>query len=187
MTNMPESGIPKDYIRSSAAIAIFPSTLAGGFVFGGQFGRGVIVSKDEKTGKWSVPAVFTIAGLSWGLQIGGQATDIILLIRNERGVDGLLQSKFKLGGDASIAVGPVGREAEAATDLMLKSGILSYSRSRGAFIGVKLEGAVIAAEDENNAALYGTGVTAKDILKGKQLFPTKSAERLMADLSQYEK
>ncbi|MBF0494484.1 MAG: lipid-binding SYLF domain-containing protein [Candidatus Omnitrophica bacterium] len=184
MTQMPEDGIPVSLLKDSYAVAIFPSTLSGGFIFGGQYGQGVVVVKG-KDKKWGTPAVFTITGVSWGMQIGGQATDIILLIMNERGLDGLLQSKFKLGGDASVSAGPVGRDASAATDLTLKSGLLSYSRSRGAFIGLKLEGAVMAVSGDANSELYGKDLTSRSILLDGAVKPTKSAARLLKDLQKF--
>ncbi|PIU41945.1 MAG: hypothetical protein COS99_02780 [Candidatus Omnitrophica bacterium CG07_land_8_20_14_0_80_42_15] len=185
MTKMPEDGIPGTLIKNSYAVAIFPSTVGGGFIIGGKYGQGVIIAKDKQAGGWSAPAVFNLAGASFGWQIGGQATDIILLIGNERGLDGLLQSSFKLGGDASVAAGPVGRDAEAATDLQLKGGILAYSRSRGAFIGIKLEGSVLSFNKEANTSLYGVDVTASDILIKKSVKHTESAQRLIKDLGKY--
>jgi lipid-binding SYLF domain-containing protein len=145
----------------------------------------VILAKDKKTNKWSAPAVFNLGGASFGLQIGGQATDIILLVMSERGLDGLLQSKLTLGADAAVSAGPVGRDAQASTDLQLKGGIFSYSRSRGAFIGVKLEGAVISYNSEANQALYDKAVSAQDLLISKSLESPKSAERLLQNLTKY--
>jgi len=185
MTQMPEDGIPVSLLNDCYAVAIFPSTVSGGFVIGAQYGQGVIVAKDKATNAWTAPAVFNIAGGSFGWQIGGQATDIMLLIMNERGLDGLLQSKFKLGADAAIAAGPIGREAEAATDLQLKGGILSYSRSRGLFAGIKLEGSVISYNTEANTAIYGSEITARDILINKTVQPTEHADRLLKDLAKY--
>ena len=185
MTKMPEDGIPENLVKDCYAVAIFPSTIGGGFIVGGKYGQGVIVVKDKAASKWSAPAVFNLAGASFGWQIGGQATDIVLLVMSERGLDGLLSSKFKLGADASVAAGPVGRDAEAATDLQLKGGILSYSRSRGAFVGLKLEGAVISANSEANTSLYGASISARDILLSKKTEPTKAAGRLLDYLSKY--
>ncbi len=181
---MPDQGIPEDLLRSSQGIAIFPSTISAGFVFGGKYGQGVILIRD-KNGRWSPPAVFTIAGGSFGWQIGGQATDFVLLIMNRRSVDGLLQSRFKLGADANIAAGPVGRTAEASTDAQLKGGILSYSRSRGLFAGIKLEGAVITQHWDGDEAIYGRPVSAESILvKGMVKMP-ESAEGLVKILNKY--
>ncbi len=185
MTEMPEEGIPASAIKNAYAIAIFPSVIGGGFVFGGKYGQGIVIAKDAKDGNWGAPAVFNIAGASFGWQIGGQATDTILIIRNERGLDGLLSSKFKLGGDASVAAGPWGREAQAATNLQLKGMIWSYSRSRGAFIGLKLAGSVITANDGGNEDLYGDSYTPKEILLDGKVQPTDSADRLLKDLKKY--
>jgi len=185
MTRMPEEGIPESLLKDCYAVAIFPSTIGGGFIVGGKFGQGVIIAKDTTKHTWSAPAIFDLAGGSFGWQIGGQATDILLLVMNERGLDGLIQSSFKLGGDASVAAGPVGRDAEAAIDLQLKGGILSYSRSRGLFAGIKLEGAILSFNKEANASLYGTGVSAQDILITKKIQPSKDAERLLSSLSKY--
>jgi lipid-binding SYLF domain-containing protein len=187
MTEMPEDGIPENLIDDAHAVAIFPSVVGGGFVVGGKYGQGVIVAKDAGTGKLSAPAVFNIAGASFGWQIGGQATDVILLIMTERGLDGILASNFKLGGDASVAAGPVGREAAAATDLQLKGGILSYSRSRGAFIGLKLEGAVISFNKEANASLYEDGITARNVLIDQSVDYPEYSQRLMDNLKKYGK
>jgi lipid-binding SYLF domain-containing protein len=163
MTEMPEEGIPSSLIKKCHAVAIFPSTVGGGFIIGGKYGQGVIV----------------------GWQIGGQATDIILLVMTERGLDGLLQSKFKLGGDASVSAGPVGRDAQAATDLQLKGGILSYSRSRGLFAGIKLEGAIITFNRKANTSLYGGKASSRDILIERTVDVPDYAKRLMKNLRKY--
>lgn len=184
MNSMPDTAIPKDLLRKCKAIAIFPSTVGGGFIIGGKYGQGVILYKIDKN-NWSAPAVFNIGGGSIGWQIGGQATDLILLVMTDRGVDGLLQSKFTLGGDAAVAAGPAGRDTQASTDLQLKGGILSYSRSRGAFIGVKLEGTGISQNSEGNKALYKSSVTAKDILKEGKVKPTRGGRALIGNLIRY--
>ena len=182
---MPDQGIPEDLMRSARAIAIFPNTVSGGFVIGGKYGQGIIMVRDEKNGKWSPPAVFTIAGGSFGWQIGGQATDFVLLVMSKRGVDGILEGKFKLGADASLAAGPVGRAAEASTDIQLKGGILSYSRSRGLFAGAKLEGAMIDQVWEANETIYGKAFSAKQILIKNEAKMPKSAEGVLKVLDKY--
>jgi len=182
---MPDQSIPEDLLRSCQAIAIFPNTISGGFVIGGKYGQGIILVRDETTGKWSPPAIFTIAGGSFGWQIGGQATDFVLLIMSRRSVDGILQGKFKLGADASAAAGPVGRAAEASTDIQLKGGILSYSRSRGLFAGAKLEGAVITEDLSGNESLYGKNLSAKEILLRGQAKMPKSADTVIKILNKY--
>ncbi len=182
---MPDQSIPEDLMRSCSAIAIFPNTISAGFGIGGKYGQGIIMVRNETAGKWSSPAIFTIAGGSLGWQIGGQATDFVLLIMNRRSVDGILEGKFKLGADAAVAAGPVGRAGEASTDIQLKGGILSYSRSRGLFAGVKLEGAVIAQHWEGDEELYGKNLSAEEImLKNKGAMP-KSASGVLKVLNKY--
>jgi len=182
---MPDKSIPSDLFEKAYAVAIFPSTISAGFGIGGKYGQGIIMVRNENNRRWSPPAVFTLVGGSIGWQIGGQATDIILLIMNKRSVDGLLQSKFKLGADASVAAGPVGRDAQAATDAQLKGGILSYSRSRGLFAGVKLEGAVITQHHDGNMGLYGADIPAKGILFDKKAGMPKCADTLLKVLNKY--
>lgn len=182
---MPDQSIPEDLMRSCSAIAIFPNTVSAGFVFGGKYGQGIIMVRDPKTGKFSPPAIFTLGGGSFGWQIGGQATDFVLLVMNRRSIDGLLQGKFKLGADAAVAAGPVGRAAEASTDIQLKGGILSYSRSRGLFAGVKLEGAVITQHWDGDKELYGKNVSAESILLKNAVSMPKSADAILKVLNKY--
>ncbi len=183
---MPDQNIPENLLRDCSAIAIFPNTISAGFGIGGKYGQGIIMVRDERSRKWSAPAIFTIAGGSWGLQIGGQATDFVLLIMNRRSVDGLLEGKFKLGADASVAGGPVGRAAEASTDIQLKGGILSYSRSRGLFAGVKLEGAVIAQHWDGDKELYSKSLSAREILLENKAKMPDSAKDLLKVLDKYK-
>jgi len=182
---MPDQSIPEDLMRSCAGIAIFPNTISAGLGIGGKYGQGIMMVRDTKDGNWSSPAIFTIAGGSFGFQIGGQATDFVLLIMNPRSIDGILQGKFKLGADASVAAGPVGRAAEASTDVQLKGGILSYSRSRGLFAGVKLEGAVIAQHWEGDQELYGKKLSADEILMQNKAKMPKSADDVLKTLKKY--
>lgn len=161
---MPDQRIPESLIRKCQAIAIFPSTVSAGLGIGGKYGQGIIMVRNRSRDRWSSPAIFTLAGGSIGWQIGGQATDIVLLIMNKRSVDGILQGKFKLGADAAVSAGPVGRDAEASMDIQLKGGILSYSRSRGLFVGVKLEGAIIKEHRHGNKELYGNSLSADEII-----------------------
>ena len=184
---MPDQAIPEDLMKSCQAICIFPNTISAGFIFGGKYGQGIIMVRNNKTGRWSPPAAFTMAGGSFGWQIGGQATDFVLLVMNRRSVDGILDGKFKLGADASVAAGPVGRAAEASTDIQLKGGILSYSRSRGLFAGVKLEGAVITQEWDGNLVLYGKSFSARQILLENMVKMPRSADTLLGVLSKYPK
>ncbi len=181
---MPDQSIPEDLMRSCSAIAIFPSTISAGFGIGGQYGQGIIMVRNAN-GKWSPPAIFTLVGGSFGFQIGGQATDFVLLVMNDRSVDGLLQGKFKLGADAAVAAGPVGRAAEASTDIQLKGGILSYSRSRGLFAGVKLEGAVLAEHWDGDNELYGSTLSARDILLSNKASMPETAKVVLKVLEKY--
>ena len=181
---MPDMGIPESLIRGAQAIAIFPSTVSAGFGIGGKYGGGVILVRNEKSGQWSPPAIFTIAGGSIGWQIGGQATDIVLLFMSRRSIDGVLQGKIKLGADASVAAGPVGRSTQAATDVRL-GGILSYSRTRGLFAGAKLEGDVITENWGGNKGIYGERISADDILLEQGVKMPECADDLIEILSKY--
>ncbi|MDP3789076.1 MAG: lipid-binding SYLF domain-containing protein [Candidatus Omnitrophota bacterium] len=182
---MPDQGIPADLLRECSAIAVFPSTISAGFGIGGKYGQGIIMVRDEKSGKWTSPALFNLFGGSIGWQIGGQATDFVLLIMNRRSIDGILQGKFKLGADASVAAGPVGRAAEASTDVQLKGGILSYSRSRGLFAGAKLEGAVIVQNWDANKELYGKSFSAREIMLENKAKMPQSADGVLKVLNKY--
>ena len=185
---MPDQSIPEDLMRSSSAIAIFPSTISAGFGIGGKYGQGIIMVRDAKeAAKWSPPAIFTLVGGSIGWQIGGQASDFVLLVMNDRSIDGILQGKFKLGADAAVSAGPVGRAAEASTDVQLKGGILSYSRSRGLFAGVKLEGAALAQHWDGNRELYGKALSAREIILENNATMPKSADKVLKVLNKYKR
>jgi lipid-binding SYLF domain-containing protein len=149
----PDIGIPDQVMGSAQCVAVVPSMLKAGFVFGGRYGRGVASCRTAKG--WSDPAFFTIEGGSWGLQIGGQAVDLVMLIMNQKGMENLLNSKFKLGADASVAAGPVGRNAAADTDWTMRAQVLSYSRARGVFAGLELSGSVIKLDRESTREFYG--------------------------------
>lgn len=151
--NVKDKAIPKELLDTAEAIAVFPGVIKAAFLVGGRGGQGVISRRVK--GGWSAPAFFNLSGGSFGPQIGAQKTDYVLLIMNESGLNGLLKDKFELGGEASIAAGPVGREAAASTNPRLDAGILSYSRSKGAFIGAALKGAVITPDNDLNEAIYG--------------------------------
>lgn len=185
--SIPEKGIPLDLLKHCRAIAIFPDVLKGAFIFGAEGGKGIICAHDPETGKWSPPAFFTIAGGSWGLQAGIESTDFVLVITSKRGLDGLLTSKIKLGGDIAIAAGPVGRNAEASMDLLLRAEILSYSRSKGLFAGISLEGATIFQNQDANRALYGQELSAQDILIDKKVTATPLGEKLINSLNRYSR
>lgn len=153
----PDKGVPSSIMESALGIAVFPSLLKGGLVFGAQHGRGILSVRDKKGGGWSSPAFLTITGGSFGAQIGGQAIDLILVIKDQAGLEQLVQNQFKVGADASVAAGPVGRDASAATDIQMRAKILSYSRSRGLFAGVTLNGSTIRQDRDANDRFYGMG------------------------------
>jgi lipid-binding SYLF domain-containing protein len=157
-----EKSIPNDLLDRAEAVAVFPSVIKAGFILGGRGGRGVISRRIP--GGWSAPAFFDLGGGSIGLQIGASSTDYILLFMNEHAVESLLGDKFEIGGEGSVAAGPVGRSASASTDVKLNAQILSYSRSKGAFAGLELKGVVIKPDNEDNNQVYG--MTARDILTG---------------------
>jgi lipid-binding SYLF domain-containing protein len=160
----PDKGIPEEVLASAECVAVVPSLLNAGFVFGGRYGKGVASCRTPKG--WSAPAFFTIGGGSFGLQIGAQATDVVMLIMNKNGMDNLLSSKFKLGADASAAAGPVGRHAAADTDWKMKAQVLTYSRSRGIFAGLELSGAVIKQDKDSTREFYTRMVPFKTSLEG---------------------
>ena len=163
--NVKDKAIPKELLDGAEAIAVFPDVVKAAFIVGGRGGQGVI-SKRVKGG-WGPPAFFNLGGGSFGPQIGAQKTDYVLLIMNPSGVEGLLNDKFEVGGEVGVAAGPVGREAAASTNPRLDAGILSYSRSKGVFVGAALKGAVISPDNDLNEAVYG--VKAKDLLTGKPM------------------
>jgi SH3 domain-containing YSC84-like protein 1 len=163
--NVRDKAIPKELLDQAEAIAVFPGVVKAAFIVGGRGGQGVI-SKRVKGG-WGPPAFFNLSGGSIGPQIGAQKSDYVLLIMNPSGVEGLLGDKFEIGGEAGVAAGPVGREAAASTNPRLEAGILSYSRSKGAFIGAALKGAVISPDNDLNEEVYG--LKAKDVLMGKPM------------------
>ena len=178
----PDQRIPEEVLGSAECVAVVPSLLNAGFVFGGRYGKGVASCRTEKG--WSAPAFFTIGGGSFGLQIGAQATDVVMLIMNKGGMDSLLSSKFKLGGDASAAAGPVGRHAAADTDWTMRAQVLTYSRSRGLFAGLELNGAVIKQDKDSTREFYGRMVPFKTALKGEIEAP-KSAYPFLSTLAKW--
>jgi SH3 domain-containing YSC84-like protein 1 len=178
----PDQRIPEEVLASADCVAVVPSLLNGGFVFGGRYGRGVASCRTPKG--WSSPAFFMIGGGSFGLQIGGQATDVIMLIMNKGGMDNLLSSQFKLGADASAAAGPVGRHAAADTDWKMRAQVLTYSRSRGLFAGLELSGAVIKQDKDSTREFYGRMVPFKTSLKGEVPAP-KTAYPFLSSLAKW--
>ncbi|MGH9788544.1 MAG: lipid-binding SYLF domain-containing protein [Candidatus Acidiferrales bacterium] len=184
--NVPEN-VPQDLLDKAECVGVFPSVLKGAFIFGGSYGRGAFVcrSGEDFTGPWGPPAMYRIEGGSVGLQLGGQATDFVLLIMNPKGVNSLLRSKARLGADASAAAGPKGRTAEAATDLYLRAEILTYSRNRGLFAGVSLEGSSLRQDKGANENLYGRKVSAQRILREGAVQVPASGRTLVDSLNRH--
>jgi SH3 domain-containing YSC84-like protein 1 len=182
--NAPDSGPAYDLIRQSAGVAIIPDMFKGGFIVGGSYGKGVVVAR--KDGKWSGPSFVYIGAGSVGFQIGAQLTDLILVVIGQNTMESFLRSNFKLGADAAIAVGPLGAQATAATEILLKGGIYSYSRAKGLFAGVSLEGAGLGTEFDLNRAYYQTTSNPKDILYGQVETP-ESGKKLFQALSAFIK
>jgi len=182
--NMPD-GIPKDLLNKANCLVIYPSVKKAAFIVGGSYGRGLITCRKgvDFSHSWSAPAMFALEGGSFGFQIGAEATDFVLLVMNESGARSVMSSKVKLGGDASIAAGPVGRAASAETDVVMNAEILSYSRSKGVFAGVSLEGSTVRSDDGANKTLYGRDISAKEIVRGGKVPPPASARRLLAILN----
>jgi lipid-binding SYLF domain-containing protein len=168
----PDSGIPEEVLDHAKCVAVVPHLIKGGFVFGGENGKGVATCRTEKG--WSAPAFFAITGGSWGLQIGVEGVDLVLIIQNERGMQRLLSSKFELGADASVAAGPVGRHTSADTDWMLNAEVLTYSRARGIFAGLALNGAAIHSDEDSTRAVYGHAVPTSTILHGEIPSPAQA-------------
>ena len=178
----PEKGIPSNVLADTKCVAVVPSMLKIGLGIGGNHGKGVATCR-TRTG-WSAPAPMTVAGGSWGLQIGAEGVDLVMLIMNEKGMQNLLSSKFKVGADASAAAGPVGRQAAADTDWKMKSEVLTYSRSRGAFAGITIDGAVVKQDQDETRVLYGKMVPFEDILRGK-ITPPSESRSFLATLEKY--
>src|ERR1700723_4475430 len=161
----PDKGIPEEVLDHAKCIAVVPHLLKGGFVFGAENGRGVATCRTPNG--WSAPAFFAITGGSWGLQIGVEGIDLVLVIQGDKGMNDLIQSKFEIGGDASAAAGPVGRHASADTDWKLNTEILTYSRAKGIFAGIALKGAAIRRDDDSTQAIYGAEIPTRRILRGE--------------------
>jgi SH3 domain-containing YSC84-like protein 1 len=182
--NVP-SNIPGNVLNKATCVIVLPSVIKFALGVGGSYGRGVMSCRSGShfNGPWSAPSMMALEGGSFGLQLGGQATDFILLVMNPRGADSILSSQVKLGGDVAAAAGPVGRDAAASTDVTMRAEILSYSRSRGLFAGISLEGSTLRPDNDGNARLYGKGVTAKDIVINSAIPPPASAHLLLATLN----
>jgi lipid-binding SYLF domain-containing protein len=174
----PDKGIPEEVLEHAQCIAVVPHMIKGGFIFGAENGRGVATCRNANG--WSAPAFFAITGGSWGLQIGVEGVDLVMIIQNDRGMQHLINSNFQLGADASAAAGPVGRHATADTDWKLNTEVLTYSRARGAFAGLTLTGASIRRDEESTEAIYGHEVSTRRILKGEVAVPSSAARFLNA-------
>jgi SH3 domain-containing YSC84-like protein 1 len=187
MMDAPDGSIPSDLLRRSRAVVIFPSVIKAGLGVGGQYGTGVILRRNPSTKKWGPPAFITIVGGSFGWQIGVQATDLVLLVMSDVSLRSLFHDKFTIGADASVAAGPIGRDASASTDIALSAGILSYSRAQGLYAGVSLQGSVMQADWEANERYYGSELSVIDrFFEGKgPISPT--AGRLIELLNKYSR
>jgi lipid-binding SYLF domain-containing protein len=168
--------IPRSVLDKADAIAVFPSTLNAGFLIGAQRGKGIISVRHRTSGEWSAPAFLTLTGGSFGAQIGGESVDVVLIVMNRRGLERLLQNQFKIGGEASVSAGPVGRNAEAATDIQLRAEILSYSRSRGLFAGITLKGSAIRQDQDSNREFYGRAFRTREIVIDQMASSPQSPE-----------
>lgn len=178
-----DKGIPEEIIGSAKCVAVVPSYLKGGFIVGGSYGKGVATCRTP-TGTWSAPAMFRMEGGSFGLQIGGEAVDLIMIIMNDNGMNRLLSSKFKLGADASVAAGPVGRHVEGTTDWKLRAQVLTYSRSRGVFAGLTINGSTLRQDKDDTRAFYGRMVRFRTSLTGAVPVPP-DAEKFVGTVGKY--
>lgn len=178
----PDKAIPEEVLKSAECVAVVPSLLKGGFVVGARYGRGIASCRTDKG--WSAPAFFTVGGGSFGFQIGGQAIDLVMLIMNKNGMKNLLESQFQLGADASAAAGPVGRHAEGNTDWKMRAEVLTYSRARGLFAGVTLNGAVVKQDKDSTREFYGHMVTFKSALMG-DIEPPVQANTFLTTLAKW--
>ncbi len=181
--NLPDN-IPQDLLKKAECVIVIPSVKKVAIGFGGSYGRGAMVCRSGKTfdGPWGAPAMYALEGGSFGLQLGGEATDLVLLVMNERGVDSILSSKVKLGADASAAAGPKGRDAQAATDAFMQAEILSYSRSRGLFAGISLAGSTIRPDNDANERIYGRAITAREIVRDNKVRIPATGRRMVLSL-----
>jgi len=182
LQSAPDSGVPNEILSRADCVAVVPSMLKGGFVVGGKYGRGLASCRTPKG--WSAPAFFTVKGGSFGFQIGGQAVDLVMLIMNNEGMQRLLSSQFALGADASVAAGPVGRHAEGNTDWKMRAQVLTYSRARGVFAGVSLNGAVVKQDKDSTRDFYGHMVTFKAALTG-EVDPPPAANPFLSSLAKW--
>lgn len=179
--NAGDKSVPQNILQQATCVVVVPGMVKGAFIFGAQYGQGVVTCR---TGHgWSAPVFLRMAGGSWGLQVGGQSTDVILIAVNDRGLQDLLKNKFKIGGDASAAAGPVGRRTEAATDWKMSAELLSYSRSKGLFAGISLDGTSVSQNREDTELYYGRAETFENVLKGNVAVP-EGAKPFVRDVAQ---
>jgi lipid-binding SYLF domain-containing protein len=181
----PDKGVPDDLLARAVCVGIVPSELKFAIGVGGTYGRGVLVCRQGGNGSWGAPSMFTLGGGSFGFQLGGKATDVVFVVMNAAGAKKLVQDSVKLGGEVSAAAGPVGRSSEGATDAQLHAEILSYSRTRGLFAGVSLEGSVLKQDEDDNRRLYGHRVTAKELLIDGTVPRPAAAHQLDGALHKY--
>jgi len=179
-----ERAIPQSLLDKSKCVVVVPGLLKGAFIFGGKFGRGFVSCRAKSGVGWTAPAGVRVEGGSFGLQVGGSESDVIMLVMNDRGAERLMSSKFTVGGDASAAAGPVGRTATAETDATMRAEILTWSRSRGLFAGISLQGATMRHDTEANQELYGSKLNNKEIVLGEKPVP-EAAQKLIAALNKY--
>jgi lipid-binding SYLF domain-containing protein len=181
----PDNAIPQELLQSSQCIVIVPGMKKVAFIFGAKYGKGFLLCRKDSGTGWSAPAAIKVEGGSFGFQLGGSSTDVVMLVMNSGGVDKLLSSKFTLGADASVAAGPVGRTASAKTDLQLDAEILSYSRSHGLFAGVALNGATLRPDKDTNSELYGDKVTNREIITGTKTRKSEAGTNLTMAMNKY--
>jgi len=182
---VPEKGIPEDLLAKANCVVVVPSLKKGAFIVGAQYGRGFVTCRKESgRAGWSAPAAIRIEGGSVGFQIGGQESEVVLLVMNEKGAERLMSTKFTLGAEGSVAAGPVGRNTQAATDAGMKAEILSYSRSRGVFAGISLTGATLRPDEDVNQALYGKKLTTKEIVE-TNMKPPAAATKFLAEVTRH--
>jgi lipid-binding SYLF domain-containing protein len=184
LTNAPDSGIPQTVLAKAKCVAIIPSLVKAGFVFGGEHGRGVATCRQEDNHRWTAPAFFTLTGGSWGAQIGGEAVDLVMLFMNDEGAEKLMAANWKIGGDVGIAAGPWGRQGSASTDWKMNTGILTYSKAKGAFIGATLNGANVHVDEKAMRSFYGERNPGfRDVLTGK-VPPPPQARQFLSSIQQ---
>ena len=181
----PDKAIPQELLEKAQCAVIVPGMKKGAFIIGGEFGKGFVICRNASGRGWGAPAAIRVEGGSFGFQIGGEGTDVVMLVMNQRGMDQLAKSKFTLGGDASVAAGPVGRASSAQTDAYMSAEILSWSRSKGLFAGIALKGATLRTDEDANRELYGSKMGTREIITGGNVQPPTAAAELLTALDRY--